>query len=70
MGESFLYMGHRIDTDIVERAGRFDWSYQIDGRKSVCNHESGAQSVEAAESEAAEAARLAVDRMIGHQQAS
>lgn len=70
MGESFLYMGHRIDTDVVERAGRVSWSYQIDGRKSVYGHESGAHSVEAAESEAAAAARLAVDGMVGHPNAS
>jgi hypothetical protein len=61
MGESFLYMGHRIDTTIVERAGCFDWSYQIDGRKPVYSHESSAQSVDAAESEAEAAARLDVD---------
>lgn len=70
MGESFMYKGHRIDTDIVERGGRFDWSYQIDSGKPVYNDESGARSQVAAEIESAVAARSAVDRMAGHQQPS
>lgn len=70
MGESFTYRGHRVDSDIVERRGRFDWSYQIDNGKPINNDESGARSQAAAEIEAAHATRAAVDQMLGHQQTS